>query len=199
MCTTAAMTKPPAARATPPITSKPIQRPHGVVSERAVETPRPREKRTIATAAANPARIHIRPLKRNRRLLSMGVLPRSDGGGLLVHELAAALNDPVEGTHKDPHTQELERNRLQRRPGERREGLVGELAPVAPGEEVQRDVRNVEDRVAAHLVLAPDLLDVLRRLGPQALLGLGQHLAPRAEDRRLRGACSHPRRLVDLA
>ncbi len=73
MWTTAAMTKPPAASATPPITSKPIHSPQGVVSERAVDTPSPSVNRRTATAAARPATHQRIPLKTNARLFPMVV------------------------------------------------------------------------------------------------------------------------------
>ena len=114
------MTNPPAASATPPITSKPIQRPHGVVSESAVADAEAEGEAHDRHGGGQTGEDPQEPLEERTGAYCPWLSSSSQrsAAAFVVHELAAALDDPVERAHEDPHAQELERNGLQRRPGE---------------------------------------------------------------------------------
>src|ERR1019366_2078420 len=86
---------PPAASATPPITSKPTHSPQALASPRLVVAPKPNRKRAAATESARPTPSHSTSL--NFRTLSIRVL---------FLELDSPRNDPIHRTHNGQDTAE---------------------------------------------------------------------------------------------
>src|ERR1035437_7175369 len=102
MYTVAVTMNPPAANATPPITSNPTQTPHGFASVRFVLAPNPNRKRAAATEAAKPTSVQSASFSL-RSLFMRFVLPRC-----VLLNPHAALDDPRQSCHAGHDTRKCE-------------------------------------------------------------------------------------------
>src|SRR5579875_1442991 len=123
--------KPPAARATPPMTSKPTHSPQALASPRLVVAPRPNRKRAAAAESAKPT-------PSQRTSLSFRTLSIR----FLFLKLHAPRNDPVHPSHEGQHPAEGVGHGGHGQAGFRRQGMTGNR--MITGQEVKVYVGDIK-------------------------------------------------------